>query len=521
MRLERAARGEPMADRTLHIYRCEATSLVGRGTRGSQVAYLLLTGSTGLVGRYLLRNLLQAEVPVAALVRGGTLSPAAHRMEAVMNHWEQQAGHALPRPVVLEGELTEPQLGLAAGPRRWVARHVGSVLHCAASMTFREDRRGEPFRTNVEGTRNLLELCRQAGIRQFHHVSTAYLCGLREGRVLETEVDLGQSLGNVYEQSKLQAEKLIRSADFLERATFYRPASVVGDSRSGYVTSYHGFYLPLQLAYSISGQVPVREMNDRFFSRLGLRGDEGKNLVPVDWLADAITYLVMHPEHHGRTYHLASPQPVQVRQIQRVIQDALDRFSTRPQAQSATEEELQVYEQLFQDYMGVYRSHWRDDPKFDLTHTRQALPHLPCPDMTYELLMRVARYPIERKFQNRRHEQVSTDYDVEGHMQRLIESPLSETSQVGAGERLGLQVNGRGGGQWQLLLRQGELAAAEWGLPQDAAARYYLNTRTFRDLVGQELTVEQSIRSGRVLVEGGRQNPESLVRVLQQLVAMT
>ena len=289
------------------------------------MAYLLLTGATGLVGRYVLRELLDADVAIAVVVRRGKLNTAQERVEGVLSQWERRLGRILPRPVVLEGDLCEQDLGLPSRQRRWIGDNCEAILHCAASMTFRADRQGEPFRTNVEGTRHVLRLCEETAIVKFHHVSTAYICGLREGRILESEVDIGQSLGNVYEQSKLQAEKMIRQAGFLEQRTFYRPASVVGDSQTGYVTSFHGFYLPLQLAFTIASRVPVADMNERFFARLGLAGNEGKNLVPVDWLASAIVYLVTHPQTHGETYHLASPNPVPVREVQRVVQDAIQR----------------------------------------------------------------------------------------------------------------------------------------------------------------------------------------------------
>ena len=128
-----------------------------------------------------------------------------------MASWESRQGHFLPRPMVLEGDLHTDNLGLDGDGRRWVAAHCDSVLHSAASMSFVADEAtGEPRRTNVEGLARLLDFCRAAGIRRFHHVSTAYVCGLRKGRVLETELDEGQPLGNVYEESKLAAEKMLR-----------------------------------------------------------------------------------------------------------------------------------------------------------------------------------------------------------------------------------------------------------------------------------------------------------------------
>ena len=252
------------------------------------------------------------------------------------------------------------------------------MLHNAASMTFRENKHGEPFRTNVDGMKNVLSLCEQAGIRQFHHVSTAYVCGLREGRVYEHELDLGQENGNVYEVSKMTAEKLVRAAGFLDQLTVYRPASVVGDSETGYTTSSHGFYLPLQMAYTIADKVPPELMGERFFRLLGLTGEEGKNLVAVDWLSKAIVELVTHPEHHGQTYHLTNPRPVTVRLIQQIIREAIERHTTKRFVGTPSKEELVAYEQMFLQYMEIYRSHWRDDPIFDRTNTDRALPHLPC-----------------------------------------------------------------------------------------------------------------------------------------------
>ena len=370
--------------------------------------YLFLTGATGLVGRYLVKRVAGRRGPPGG--HGSSRQGTGHagRDHAALGA-TGRPGHAS-APVVIEGDLRQPEVVIDPAERRWLAEHCDTLLSCAASMTFREDKNGEPFLTNIEGTRNLLAMCRATGIRRIHHVSTAYICGLRQGRILESEIDLGQTLGNVYEKSKLEAEKLIRADDFLVEKTFYRPASVVGDSKTGYVTSFHGFYLPLQLAHAMAGRVPVAQMSERFFAKLGLKGDEGKNLVPVDWLAAAISYLVTHPEHHGQTYHLASPKPVPVAEVQLVVRDAIERHYPKPLATTITEDELKAIEGLFYEYMLIYQSHWRDDPKFDLTNTLAALPHLPCPDMSYEVLMRVSRYPVERNFMHPRHEQFTRGF---------------------------------------------------------------------------------------------------------------
>ncbi len=193
------------------------------------MAYVLLTGVTGLVGRYLVRDLLQANVRLAVLVRPSRRQTARQRMETLLAEWEEELGHSLPRPVVLEGDISEPDLGLDPAALRWISEHCDSIIHNAASLQFvATSKESEPWRSNVQGVKHVLDVCQQAGIRQFHHVSTAYVCGLREGLILESELDVGQTLSNDYEQSKVEAEKLVRSAPFIDSLTVYRPRSSRG-----------------------------------------------------------------------------------------------------------------------------------------------------------------------------------------------------------------------------------------------------------------------------------------------------
>jgi thioester reductase-like protein len=481
------------------------------------MTYVLLTGSTGLVGRHLLRDLLAGGHRVAVLARASKLQSARERIEVIMSHWEREAGRALCRPVVLEGDLLAERLGLDDSTRQWISDNCDAILHNAASMTFREDEQGEPFRTNVDGMQRVLEMCRETGIRQFHHVSTAYLCGLREGRILESELDEGQELGNVYEQSKLAAEKLVRGADFLDRLTVYRPGSVIGDSRTGYCTSLHGFYLPLQLAYSIANTIPPEIMNDRFSARLGLKGDEGKNLVPVDWLSAAIVRLFGTPAHHGQTYHLASPKPVSVKLIQEVIQEAINSYCDRQPGKPLSDVELAGVEELFYDHMLIYKSHWRNDPTFDLTCSSRALDRMPCPEIDRELLLRVARYAIESNFSQRRYDMIGSDEEAHRHLEGLIRRG-AQNRLSRPGKTVALQINGRGGGQWHVKVCDGRVVGADVGLGPPDSSAYYLSSGTFRRLADKRLTVDQAIRSGRLVVQDSNGNLPELVRILEEVV---
>ena len=102
------------------------------------------------------------------------------RVESVLARVEKANGRILPRPVVIEGNLTRPGLGIDAADVRWIGRHCDAVLHNAANLTFEGVAPGEPWLSNVQGTRELLQLCRATGVRRFHHISTAYVCGRRK-----------------------------------------------------------------------------------------------------------------------------------------------------------------------------------------------------------------------------------------------------------------------------------------------------------------------------------------------------
>src|SRR5262245_56042752 len=175
---------------------------------GSRV---LLTGATGLLGRYLLRNLLSRGAEVAVLARDSAAGTCYRRIDELLAWWEESLGARLPRPVVLPGDVCRPGLGLTPGARRWLGRRCAAVVHAAAHVGFRPTPDGEPWKTNVEGTRHVLELCAEAGA-PLHHVSTAFVCGDRAGPVREDELDLGQAFHNDYEKSKCEAEALVRRA---------------------------------------------------------------------------------------------------------------------------------------------------------------------------------------------------------------------------------------------------------------------------------------------------------------------
>ncbi|NDH95791.1 MAG: NAD-dependent epimerase/dehydratase family protein, partial [Planctomycetia bacterium] len=280
----------------------------------THTGHLLLTGATGLLGSYLLRDLLLNDTPLAVLARRSRRANAAERIELLLTDWERALGRRLPRPVVLEGDLTQPGCGLNRDDRAWLQSHCDRLLNNAASLSFfNADREGEPWRTNIGGTQNLLELTESTGIRDFHHVSTSYVCGLRTGVIFESDLVVDQPFGNDYEQSKAEAETAVRHAGHLDSVTVYRPSIIVGDSHSGYTSTYHGFFAVLRLGHTLLTRVPIGSTSGPALLRLlGIEATDCKNFVPVDWVSAVMTRIIQDPSLHGRTYHLTSNAPTTV-----------------------------------------------------------------------------------------------------------------------------------------------------------------------------------------------------------------
>jgi thioester reductase-like protein len=362
--------------------------------------YHFLTGSTGLLGSYILGNLLRQSYPLAVLVRPQKRLSAEHRIEKIIAHWEREYDEVLPRPLVISGDISNQDWYVPH--RKWLEQNCQSVIHCAASLVFYGSSDDEPWLSNIEGTRCILDMCRETGIEDLHYFSTAYIAGSSK-KFYEHETDIGQMLRNDYEQSKFDAEKMVRSADHIKRLTVYRPSIVVGDSRTAFTTTFHGFYAVLKLAHTLVRRLPLGSTSGRsLLLALGMNGSERKNFVPVDWVADVFEHIFSNAEFHGQTYHLTSPEPLLSTDFVDIVQDAVETFSTLA---DETDPHCANEDWFFQNYLDqvqIYRAYLQDDPRFDSTNTQTAAPHLPCPRMDRELMLFLARYAIVSQFGKRK-----------------------------------------------------------------------------------------------------------------------
>ncbi|MEA2423971.1 MAG: hypothetical protein QOH13_381 [Thermoleophilaceae bacterium] len=260
---------------------------------------LLLTGATGFVGMEVLARYLEhTDREVFVLVRASDDEEARERLRATLAMLGHSPDRFSGRVTALPGDVECDGLGLDPGRRGELAEQVSEVIHSAASVSFSlslEDSR----RINVEGTRQMLEFAHEArehgGLDRFAYVSTAYVAGTHAGQFREDQLDVGQEFRNSYEQSKYEAEQLVRSHTDRLPIQIFRPSIIVGERTSGWTASFNVLYTPLKAF--VRGGLPF------------LPADRSApvDVVPVDYVADAIFALAGQPvRESGETFHLVS-----------------------------------------------------------------------------------------------------------------------------------------------------------------------------------------------------------------------
>jgi long-chain acyl-CoA synthetase len=278
---------------------------------------LLITGGTGFIGKATLAGLVDdaAYTRIYVLIRGRDDDTVHRRLKTLIHEvftpGEQLAATA--KLVAVRGDLSEPGLGLTAATRQHLVEHIDQILHVGASTDF-----GAPLAharlMNVEGTREVVDLAlagRRAGrLARFDYVSTAFVAGTKPGLVDEATLARGQRFANTYEQSKYEAEALVRAAAGELPTAIYRPSIVVGDSQMGYTPHFKVLYWPIRLLSRKA--VRVAFVNQR--AKL--------DVVPVDFVVRAMLALMRRTASVGDTFHLTAGDGGQV-SVRRVLRAAL------------------------------------------------------------------------------------------------------------------------------------------------------------------------------------------------------
>jgi thioester reductase-like protein len=260
---------------------------------------VVLTGASGFIGRELLWRLVRlSDMRIYCLLRADDDGGARSRLEAILDAAQptsltlEERSRAIP----LRGDLTLERIGLTESQWQQLTAEVDRILHCAASVAFHVSF-DESRMINVDGTRRMLQLAKAAmrhRLSRFDYISTCYVAGRQAGLIREEDLAQGQSFNNNYERTKCEAEALVRAHGSDVPICIFRLPMVVGDSRTGYAATFKVMYWPLKMLSR--GYVWVVPGDARGIV----------DVVPVDFVCDALEFISANPSQRGKCFHLAA-----------------------------------------------------------------------------------------------------------------------------------------------------------------------------------------------------------------------
>ncbi len=271
---------------------------------------IFLTGFPGFIAARLVCRLANAETQFFLLVQKAFVEKAMREIEAIAN----QTGTPLENFALVEGDITEENLGLSAEDLEIVRSETTEVYHLAAVYDLAVEK-DLAFRVNVEGTRKVNEFAESLpNLNRYNYVSTCYVAGKREGVILESELEHDAGFRNFYEETKYLAEREVEELKGKIPTTIFRPSVVVGDSRTGETAKYDGIYYLIQYLQKYPALLRFVNVGN---SKVKL------NLVPIDFVVGAIAALAADESATGKTIALADPHPLTTEQLFDVISEAL------------------------------------------------------------------------------------------------------------------------------------------------------------------------------------------------------
>src|SRR5688572_28982366 len=258
-----------------------------------------VTGGTGFLGRYLVGNLLKRKGTIHVLVRKGS----EKKFDAIAGHmgWDRK------RVIPVEGDLAKAKLGLTAAQVKALVGKVNHFFHLAAIYDLSADAESQRI-ANIEGTRHAMELATAVQAGCFHHTSSIAVAGLYSGVFREDMFAEAEGLDkDPYFRTKHDSEALVRKACKIPFRV-YRPSFIVGHSKTGEIDKIDGPYYLFTLIKKI------RQMLPQWMPTLGIEGGR-MNLVPVDYVADAMDHIAHKRGLDGHTFHLVDPKPLRIGEV--------------------------------------------------------------------------------------------------------------------------------------------------------------------------------------------------------------
>lgn len=378
---------------------------------------IFITGATGFVGSNLTFELLNHGYRLILLVRGKKVKERVDTLLCRLYRHPEEYNKVKDRIEIINGDVTKKNLGISMKDMGKLNKEVNKVFHCAASVSFNESEKDEIEEHNVNGTKNVLEFMRRFNLNELHYMSTAYVVGQKTGVVYEGEAGEEHFFNNTYEESKFKAEKLIKK--YKEKygiiTTIYRPAIIVGNSKTGKTSSFGGFYSYVKSLYLLvqifkkdlerdgrkSKLAGVYYKGDLLHMPLRVSGLASKtlNLLPINYVVDVIIRIFKSEISHNKIYHITNPNPPTLEHTQRLISDSLgvsgvkivDPLDFRINPMNRWEEFFAKTIKSFTPYFQ------KEEPMFLNRNIQKVLSDasIKCPCITENLISRLISYCID------------------------------------------------------------------------------------------------------------------------------
>ena len=264
---------------------------------------ILITGSTGFIGRHVTRRLYQAGRRVIALARSQGGVPGTNRLKSLLGIPAGDNGLEM-----IESDLTQPGAGLGSSEVARLRANVHTVIHCAGDTSFFPQITADSRAIFIDAPLALLQALRPGRLERWCQLSTAFVCGRRGGAIFESEGTVGQKFHNPYEEIKLESEIALKEfcARFGIDLRILRPSVVIGPESSTQGGS------PSSLLYQfirLAATRSARGKRAQLAVRIQGRPSAHFNIVPIEYVSAAIEVLSEQPAAAGGTFHLVVSQP--------------------------------------------------------------------------------------------------------------------------------------------------------------------------------------------------------------------
>ncbi len=258
-----------------------------------------ITGATGFIGKRLVKKILARKGSVVYFLMRES---SRDKVAGLLEYWGTTKTRAIP----VYGDLRAEKLGVSKEDQKTLNKNIDHFFHLAAIYDMKAGEQ-EQMDVNVQGTRNTVQLANAIGAKCFHHTSSIAAAGMYEGIFREDMFDEAEGLDHPYFATKHESEKIVRN-ECKTPWRVYRPGMVVGDSKTGEMDKIDGPYYFFKLIQRI------RQMLPPWMPTIGIEGGR-INIVPVDYVVNAMDYIAHQPDLDGRAFHLTDPEPMRVGEV--------------------------------------------------------------------------------------------------------------------------------------------------------------------------------------------------------------